>query len=82
MTNTIAVQSHFSCKASKVRMHQLRLLSIDHLLDVGNHLTRVVILDGGRPTRSNTIRSIHQHHGNDGHIVLRLNGKTVIVEVV
>lgn len=63
-------------------VHLLGLLSVDHLAEVGDDLAGVVVLNGGGVTSTNTIGSVDQHHGNHGHVVLGLDGKPIVVEVV
>ncbi|MPC29866.1 hypothetical protein E2C01_023118 [Portunus trituberculatus] len=44
-----------------------------------DNLSWIVIWDLGAPTCSNAFRPIHQHHGNDRNVPLRLNALVVII---
>ena len=71
-----------SCVAGEVWMHNLCLVAVDHSAKIGNDLTRVMVLNSRRVSSTNTIWSIDENHGNNGHVVLRFNRQTIIIQVV
>ena len=75
------MRPYLSRVAVEVRVHFLGFFSIDHLPDVDNDFTRVVVLDCGGPSGSDTVASIHKHHWNHGHVIFRLDEKSVVVEI-
>lgn len=62
--------------------HGQRLLSVEHTVEVANDLSYVVVGHPAGPSCADTIRTVHQHKGDDGHVPLWLYTLIVIIVVL
>ncbi|KAH9404955.1 hypothetical protein TYRP_000789 [Tyrophagus putrescentiae] len=59
-----------------------QLLASQTALHVLGQYARIVVGNFGAPAGADALRAVHQHHRNDGHVVLGLNAQVVVVEVL
>lgn len=53
---------------------------VEHAVDVVNNLSWVIVGDLARPSCSNALSTVHQHHWYDGNVPLRLHLLVVIIQ--
>lgn len=53
---------------------------VEHPVDVVDNLSWVVVGDFTGPACTDALSSVHQHHGNDGYVPLRLHLLVVVIQ--
>lgn len=53
---------------------------VEHPVDVVNNLSGVIVWDFAGPPRPDALRAVHQHHGDDGNVPLRLHFLVVVIQ--
>ena len=62
--------------------HVLGLVPVHHPLEVGHQVPGVVVGDLGAVAGTDAVGSVHQHHGQDRAVPLRLNALVVFQQVL
>ena len=62
--------------------HVQRVHPVHQPLEVSDDVPDIVVGYGSGVARPDALAAVHQHHGEDGHVPLRLNTHAVIVEVL
>ena len=65
-----------------MRVHNPWLITIEHLLDIFNDITRIMGVNRSRVTSTNTVGAVDEDHGYDWHVVIGLNRNSVIIQIV
>lgn len=58
--------------------HGQRVLVVEHPVDIVDDLSGVVVWNLARPASADTLSAVHEHHGDDGNVPLRLHLLVVI----
>jgi len=56
------------CDTDVPGLHRLQRLSCQVALEVGDHVARVVVRDGGAPPGADALRAVDQYHRQDRHV--------------
>src|SRR5690606_31990715 len=63
-------------------VHRRHLLVVEEGAQVRNQILRIVVENFGHPTGPDTITAVHQNQWQDRDKVVRLDGLTIIIQIV
>mmetsp|Transcript_13089 Transcript_13089/g.34632 ORF Transcript_13089/g.34632 Transcript_13089/m.34632 type:complete len:337 (+) Transcript_13089:990-2000(+) len=69
-------------EAGVIGDHLLQILVLDDPSAVRDHVADVEVRNGGGPASADALRAVHEHHGHDGAVPLRLDLHALLVVVV